>query len=248
MQANVQDRLVGGAGAAIVVTLLGYALLIGMTVDIQARGEQALTLLNLIAPPPKPPQPKPHVEPRKASKASGKASPRNLKNKPTEIVTPKIPVPLPIPTVIASAPKAGLGAASSAGASDRPGPGQGAGGQGNGTGSGGAGDGDGNGDGVPPRLIKGRLKFSDLSADLRDRQAAGTVAVRYSVNIDGSASDCVATASSGNAELDRQTCQLIQQRFRFKPSRDDAGHAVPSMIEERHSWEIDRDVDAVARP
>ncbi len=124
-----------------------------------------------------------------------------------------------------------------AGASDRPGPGEGAGGQGNGAGGGGYGDGDGD---VPPRLIKGRLKFSDLPPDLRDGGIAGTVSVRYDVDISGRVGDCIITASSGSAELDKLTCQLIQRRFRFDPSRDPEGQPVRSTIEENHRWEIDR--------
>ena len=122
----------------------------------------------------------------------------------------------------------------SAGASDLRGEGEGAGGNGNGTGGGGWGAGD-----TPPRQIKGRLTFSDLPNALRELGTGGTVAVRYDVNASGGVSGCIVTASSGNAELDRATCQLIQQRFRFKPARDGNDRPVAATIEERHIWEIE---------
>lgn len=239
MQARVQERLVGGFGTALVVGALGYMLIVGMRVDQRFHIEQPIALFT-VQPPPPPPIRHP-VEVRKASRASGKASPRNLRNKAAEIVKPPPPpvvIPLPPPPVIA-APKAGQGMAASAGASDRPGPGEGAGGVGNGNGGGGSGDGD--GDETPPRLKKGKLKFADLPPDLRGTQTGGLVAVRYDVGIDGRVSNCVATASSGNRALDRATCDLIEQRFRYAPSRDAAHRPVPSTIEETHNWIVTPD-------
>jgi periplasmic protein TonB len=245
MQASVEERLVGALGATIGVTMLGYLLLVGLLVETQGRHEEPMTLLN-IQPPPAPHPPKPHVEHPKARKTPDQGAPRNLRNKATEIVTPPPLIVPPAPLLIVAARKAGPGAAAASGAADRPGPGEGAGGRGNGTGSG-DGNGEGGGD-VPPRQIKGRLKFSDLPPALRDSGIGGTVAVRYAVNVDGRVSDCAITASSGSAILDQLTCQLIQQRFRFDPSRDDQGRPVRSMIEESHQWEIERISDPNDHP
>lgn len=243
MQERVQERLIGALGSSIVVTVLGYMLFVGMAVEIRARGEEVVTLLDLQPPRPQL-HPRPaHVPPRKTVDASGRASPLNLRNKPAEVVTPRPIVILPVLSPIVSAPKAGLGMASSAGASDRPGPGTGAGGQGDGTGSGGYGSGDGDGD-VPPRQIRGRLSQSDLPADLIESGSrGGTVSVRYDVAVNGSVGGCRIMASSGSAELDQLTCRLIQQRFRFAPARDRQGRPFPSIIEEDHSWEIERITD-----
>lgn len=238
MQERVQERLIGALGSSIVVTLLGYMLIVGMAVDMHARAEDVMTLLDLQSPRPQLHPRQAHVVPQKAIKASGKASPRNLRNKATEVVTPPPTVLLPAPSPIVAAPKAGVGMASSAGASDRPGPGEGAGGQGDGTGSGGYGNGDGGGD-IPPRQIRGRLSPSDLPPDLIQGNG-GTVSVRYDVAINGSVSGCRVMASSGSAELDGLTCRLIEQRFRFAPARDRQGRPFPSTIEEDHSWEIER--------
>lgn len=241
MQASLLERLLSALATAITLALLGYLLLVGMTVERQERAEEQMAILALQASHPQRRRPPPHVDQRPRSAASSKPSPRNLRNRAAAIITPPPPVPPPIPSSIVSAPTAGLGMAASAGASDRPGPGEGAGGRGTGTGGGGAGDGEGGGgDDVPPRLIKGRLKFSDLPPDLRDGGIGGTVSVRYEVAIDGRVSDCIIIGSSGSTELDQLTCRLIEQRFRFDPSRDHEGRPVPSAIEENHSWENDR--------
>jgi protein TonB len=233
----VKERAWSAGGAALVVALVGYGLITGLRVSPFARVEQALAMVDIATPPPPKPKPQPKVEHRVAKAAKGKPSPANLRNKATPIVTPPLPPILPPPPVI-TAPKPNIGMAAQTGASDRAGPGQGAGGQGDGNGGGGdGGDGD-----IPPRQIKGNLKFSDLPDDLRTGFAGGTVGVRYSVETDGRVGECKITRSSGRAELDRLTCQLIQQRFRFKPSRDgDDRKPIRSWIVENHSWEIDRD-------
>jgi protein TonB len=170
-----------------------------------------------------------------------RASPRNLKNKAAEIVKPPPPV-LPTPPMLITVPKVALGMAPSTGASDRPGPGQGAGGVGNGNGGGGNGDGD--GDDTPPRLKRGKLKFSDLPPDLRQGRIGGTVTVGYDIDATGRVSNCVVTGSSGNAELDRVTCQLIEQRFRYEPLRDANNRPAPSAIfDESHSWVVTPETD-----
>jgi protein TonB len=241
MQASIQERLISALASAIAVILLGYLFLLGMTVEMRVHAAQSMMLLNLQTPP-KPPEPALHVVRPKTARTSGRASPQNLRDRAAAIVAPKSPVPPPIPPLLISAPKAGSGVASSAGASDRPGPGEGAGGQGNGSGSGGDGNGDGDG-GAPPQLIKGRLKFSDMPPALRDGWTGGAVAVRYDVEANGRVGACAVTGSSGSVELDQLTCRLIQQRFRFDPSRDRDGRPVRSTIEESHSWEIDRSSD-----
>jgi protein TonB len=237
MRERVQERLIGALGSSIVVTLLGYMLFAGMVVEMHVRGDEVLTLLNLQPPPQLHPS-KPHATPPKSLKASGKASPRNLRSKAAEAVTPPPIVLLPVPSPIVAAQKAGPGMASSAGASDRPGPGGGAGGQGDGNGSGGYGNGDGGGD-VPPRQTRGRLSPSDLPPDLIHGDG-GTVSVRYDVDINGGVNNCTVVGSSGSGELDRLTCRLIEQRFHFAPARDRRGRPFPSTIEEDHSWEIEK--------
>lgn len=247
MQASLVEKLLSAVGAVIAVLLLGYLLLAGLTVDTLVRSEKALHLLDLQITRPKPHRPPPHNDRQKPTKASDKASPRNLRNKAAAIVMPPPLVPQRVPSTMITAPTVGSGMAASAGASDRPGPGTGAGGSGNGTGGGSDSDGDDDGE-VPPRLIKGRLKFSDLPPSLRDNGIGGTVSVRYGVEANGRVGDCIIMASSGSAELDQLTCRLIEQRFRFDPSHDHEGQPVRSIIEESHTWVIEQNREPQRQP
>lgn len=236
MHTPVRERLFGGVGAAVIVVLIGYVLVFGLTMPtLGARLDRPMTLVDLLSPPP--PPPKPHVELARSSAAKRAPSPRNLKNKATEVVVVPPLVPLSMPSPVVAAPRPDVDVAANTGASDRPGPGQGAGGQGNGTGGGG--DGDDGGD-VPPRQIRGHLKWADLPPEIREAGTGGTVGVSYDVGLDGRVGRCIITGSSGNADLDQLTCRLIQQRFRFEPGRDRDGRPFWSTIVEKHSWEIDR--------
>lgn len=230
----LRERLAAGLGVAAIELALGIALLLGLATRLTPPREQPVTLLDI-----PPPHILPTVRERPQSRAHrGQPAPRNLRAIPSELVAPPPVIALPPPPPIVAAPVAAAGVAARAGASDLPGPGTGAGGVG--TGLGGGGDGDGDGDGVPPRHIRGRIRDGDFPRALAEAGAGGTVAVRYRVGIDGRVSDCRVTGSSGNADLDRLTCRLIQQRFRFDPSRDAAGRKVPSIIVENHSWVIER--------
>ncbi len=237
LQQKPGDRIKAAIAAVALQGLLVYALVTGLAVHMPGVADGRLALFSVL---PKPPPPeKPVPRPVKSAKAEGAAAPPNLRSRATEAVAPPAIVPPITPPPIVVAPTAGTGADPSAGASDRPGPGSGAGGQGNGTGSGGAGDGDGDGGtDIPPRQIKGRIKNSDYPRAARDALIQGTVAVRYTVTTDGRATDCRVTGSSGNAELDATTCRLIEQRFRFKPSRDEDGTPVEAIIVENHSWMV----------
>ncbi|MEO6093150.1 MAG: energy transducer TonB [Novosphingobium sp.] len=251
MDSSRQERIVAAIASAGMVAAIGYALISGLAARVPALVRDTITLVSLDArelprrpEPPPPPPPKPRaVESAKpkGSKAKGAPSPANLRNQATQVVAPML-VPLIVPPPVVAATQAGTGSAANTGASDRLGPGQGAGGFGNGFGGGGDGEGDGGegGGDIPPRQIGGRLSFSDMPADLRETGSGGAVSVRYAVNVDGRASNCLVTGSSGSAELDQITCALIERRFRFKPSRDERGRPVRSIIVETHSWTIDR--------
>jgi protein TonB len=232
-----RNRIRASAGAVLVHLLLGYALLTGVGVPVAGKLSETLQLIDVMPPPPRewvaP-------NPEKSAKREGRASPPNLKARATEIVAPPPIVPpiVPPPPVV-TAKVAGVGGAPATGNAAVVGPGTGSGGIGNGTGSGGNGDGDGDGgDETPPRLRKGRLKNSDYPSSVGEAGIEGTVSVRYVVGVDGRVSDCEITHSSGNAELDRTTCRLIEERFRYDPSRDAQGSPVASVIVENHSWII----------
>jgi protein TonB len=165
------------------------------------------------------------------------ASPENLRNQAAAVFAPVLP-PLRTPPPIVAAPRPAAGTASNTGNADRIGPGQGAEGEGDGTGGGGNGDGgNGAGDAVTrPVQIRGKLRWSDLPEELRETRRGGELELTYRVNVDGRVSDCRITQSSGIPALDARTCRLITERFRFRPSRNEAGRPVPSYIIESHGW------------
>jgi periplasmic protein TonB len=233
-----RDRVKAALGAAALQALLGYGLIVGLGVALPGTAATSLKLFAIA--PPAPPVPPPPAQRRRPDPAPQRrpqgGAPPNLRAEPTEIVAPKPVIPLPPP--LPAAEIAGLGSDRSAGAAEIAGPGTGSGGRGAGSGRGyGDGDGDGDGgDGVPPRRIRGRLRDSDYPASAWEAGIGGTVSVIYRVGVDGRVSDCAVTRSSGSGALDALTCRLIEQRFRFEPSRDPRGRPVTARIVEDHEW------------
>jgi protein TonB len=238
-----RDRATAALAVAALEAALGYALITGMNVARSFSPEAPLHVLGLVPDTPPPPKkPKPPPPRQRTASPEGAASPPNLRATATEIVRPPPPpIVFPPPPPVAAAPIAGTGAAPSAGAAPIPGPGTGAGGEGNGTGSGSGGNGTGSGGGSaqhgsPPRHIKGRIKDRDYPEAAKAVGAQGAVQVRYTVQVDGRATNCRVLRSSGNAAIDAATCRLIQERFRFKPAKDERGRPVQADLVERHSW------------
>jgi protein TonB len=238
---DTQNRIRGGAIALLVEGLIGYGLILGFSVDVKARIDEQLKIFNLAAKPPPPPLVKPKPKETHSKKASGEASPKNIKSKATEIVAPELPPPIPPPVI--AAPRPFVGNEASTGATQERGPGTGAGGFGYGTGSGGEGEGEGGE--TPPRWKSGKIKDSDFSAIARDIRFAATgsasfeVSVVYTVQPNGRATNCVVTRASGNPTFDQTTCRLIEERMRFKPMLDQSGRAVPSKMGEDHYLTVD---------
>jgi protein TonB len=235
-QLTTSDRVKAATAALLLELLLGYALIVGLSADIPAKVGEALKIFNLAVPPPPPAIERPAPQPVKSRKQRGAASPRNIRSKPTEIVAPPPVLPPLQPPPVIVAPKAGAGNDPSAGASRLAGPGTGAGGIGTGTGSGGAGEGEGGDRERPPRWRSGRIKDSDYPPGV---EAHGTVSVRYTVETDGRVTGCIVTRSSGNLMLDRITCRLIEERYRYKPKLDGAGRPVRSLVGDDHEWEAE---------
>lgn len=160
--------------------------------------------------------------------------------------SPRADAAPPAPPLILSSPLPAIPADGASGTGPTGGSGgNGSGGNGSGRGSGsGAGDGPGYGSGAGmrqppelPRQIKGKLHFSDLPPELRQRRAGDVLTLRYRIGTNGAVSGCTVIASSGDPALDAQTCALITQRFRFRPARDANGDAVPFTMTEIHGWD-----------
>ena len=66
--------------------------------------------------------------------------------------------------------------------------------------------------------------------------------VEYTLTIDaaGSVSGCRITASSGNADLDKTTCEVMLEYARFEPAVDDSGKAVQGEWSKAFRWVLPR--------
>lgn len=65
-----------------------------------------------------------------------------------------------------------------------------------------------------------RFDDSDYPDSSRRAGDEGRTSVRYTIGSDGRARDCFVTSSSGHPRLDRETCSIIERRFRFDPARE----------------------------
>ncbi len=230
------------SAAAVATVHAGIAglLFLGSGVGPNRDAVQPLKVFDVVEPLPPAPIEEPAPAPVHADVEEGAAAPPGLKAQASPVVVeqPKVRLPVPPPPVVA-APVAGVGAAPSAGASEVAGPGPGAGGVGVGTGSGGSGNGAGGGGVVSrARLVGGRMVHKDYPDAAGDVGAEGTVVIRLDVSVDGRASGCRVTSSSGNRDLDATTCRLAEQRFRYEPARNARGDAVADVAGWSQDWWI----------
>lgn len=239
-----RERIVAAGVVALIHGLLGYALLSGVAGPLPIVVDEGLKLIDLLperpAPRSRPPPPPPRADRlSKPARRAGAAAPASLRATPSPVVAPP---PIILPPTVTAPPLPDLGTQDRAGASPRPGPGTGAGGTGSGRGSGVAGDGDGGGGGgeTPLRWIAGRLRDADYPRAALRAGASGIVGLRFIVGTSGRVTECYVTRSSGNADLDETTCRLIKQRFRYRPTRDAAGRAIPDEVTGEHEWRLYR--------
>ena len=224
-----RDRIKAAAGVVLLHALLGYALVATLGIQVPAAVRNELKLFQITPEPPPEPAAKPAPHRSAGERREDAPSPPDLEAEPTQVVAPPIPI---VPPLIVAAPAPGLGGDPSAGAADVSGPGTGGGGEGSGRGGGG----DGDGDYTPPERIRGRLKDSDYPRAAGETAIGKTMTVRFTVAPNGRATDCLVTQSSGNAILDDATCRAIERRYRYEPSKDAEGTAVPSTVVEDHTW------------
>lgn len=252
LESNPQDRARAAVPALAVHALLALLILRGLGVTPNFAPPDPLKLVDVTPPPPPPPPVVRPVEERtKGGRREGAAAPANREARPNEVIAPPPVIPMPVPPAPTVASQ---NMAPSSGATPQAGPGTGAGGIGNGTGSGrfgdgpgrggdgggsGTGYGDGDGGGYsPPRRIRGRITDRDYPAVVGEAGGGGMVSVIYTIEPDGRADECRITRSSGNRSLDATTCRLIEERFRFEPSRDRRGRPVRSRMVQDHYWEV----------
>ena len=187
-----------------------------------------------------PPPPEKHLK-ASVSADNGRAAPPSLKAEAAPMTMPLRVVVAPKPIPAAAIPAASIGI--KPGAAAVPGPGSGLSGLGSGTGSGnggngpGSGSGDGDGGGTDAEWTGGKIKNGDYPKSVREAHISGTTETVVAVGANGRATGCRVLRTSGSRELDTTTCQLIMQRFKFKPARDAAGQAIDSRIEYDQEWD-----------
>lgn len=185
----------------------------------------AVVALPEEAPPeqPKPPPPPPQPKTQHEKAASGAPAPPGPK---AEAAPLAVAIPVAVPSLPASILPATGTAASSGAASS--GTGTGAGGAGNGTGGGG--DGSGNGgrarEGTDPIVIRGTFRQSDYPKELRATGPKGVTWADVIVGVNGRVTSCRITKPSGIPLFDARTCQILLERFRYRPARDAQGRPV----------------------
>ena len=221
-----RNRVLGIAGTvAVHVLVIAFLLLLAPRYSpLPGVPEPGLVAVELSEP--RPPPPPDDVE-------QGAAAPPSRGR--TEAPSPPSPpAPLARPTPAEVAVDPGSGQASGAGAA--PGSGAGQGGEGSGSGAGGAGSGRGAGLVTPPQRLEGALTNADYRRARPPEGAAGTVVVSFRVRTDGRVDRCAVARSSGFAVFDEATCRLIEQRFRFRPARDEGGRPLDWTIRTDFTW------------
>lgn len=226
-----RDRIKAAVGVVALHVLLGYALFTALGIEIPVTASNELKLFVIRTEPPPPPAEKPVVRRATRKKPENAASPPNLKAKASEIVSVP-PEVLAVPPPIIAAPIPGRGNSPFGGAAIMPGPGTGSGGQGTGTGGGGNDD----DEFTPPRRLRGRIRDSDFPREAGEAGIGKTILLQFDVETNGLVSGCTILESSGNPILDDATCRLVERRYRYEPSRDAQGTAVPSAVVESHVW------------
>jgi protein TonB len=204
---------IGGAIAAAAFELVLAALIVsGLAVTLSAPADSEPRLVTVTLDRPQPP-----VVQRESGATAGHE------------ISSKAHAPVPSQAIILLPPRAVVAEGSSD--SVVSGMGQGV-GDGEGTGTG-----EGNGEGAvptPPHRIAGTLGDRDYPRAARG--AGGTVAISFRVRGDGRVDSCQVISSSGSAVLDGLTCDLVENRFRYRPARDAAGLVVEATQRTSFTW------------
>lgn len=225
---GVRPRERAFALAVVLVIQLGLGVLLvrGFNVDFTPTRDivQQLIEVTLAKPPPPPSPPKASPPRQHRSTAAPKADTDRFGGSPgptlahaSPSVTPAIAIK---PVAAASGGGQGSGTASASGAEG-------------GTGGNGLGEGE---VGTDLEQIAGKITLGDYPRALREAGIGGRVSFIFTVEPNGRVGSCRVTASSGVPELDRLTCSLVQQRFRYRPSTNASGRPISDDVEGEHEW------------
>jgi protein TonB len=78
----------------------------------------------------------------------------------------------------------------------------------------------------------------DYRSSWINRELIGTARFRLQVAASGKVEGCTITGSSGHAELDKATCELVTRRARFHPARDTSGATVSGSYSSSVRWQL----------
>lgn len=82
------------------------------------------------------------------------------------------------------------------------------------------------------------VTMEDYPPQAKRQRRQGTVAFLVHYGTDGIPTDCDIRSSSGHADLDDRTCELLRKRARFIPGRDDKGEALGGTYSNRVHWRV----------
>ena len=217
------DRWRSIAAAAVVPLGLAYALLYGLSVQVQRSVAAVTQLIAVHLTPP----PLVVVEPKRLA-ASQSSAPVAAQDQPGSSTGPStVKAATPVAPIVSVAPTVSPGGTAGHGTLTGTGSGGGPGGQGSGTGQG---DG-----GTDLEWLSGEFHSSDYPRSVR-AGVGGKVEFHFIVGVNGRVTDCVITRSTGNAVLDSTTCLVVVKRFRFRPATDANRRPIPYVGEGDVDW------------
>ena len=91
---------------------------------------------------------------------------------------------------------------------------------------------------APMGSIVGLFSTDDYPESAVDSNQQGDVRAEVEVSPDGRVSACKIIESSGFPALDQATCQVIEQRARFRPARNAKNEAVTGIWRQKVRWEL----------
>ena len=78
----------------------------------------------------------------------------------------------------------------------------------------------------------------DYPSDALSAEAQGTTKIKWEINTAGRVENCVVLASSGNSSLDRAACSNITRRGRYTPAQDQSGNPIRSSSGRNVVWRL----------
>jgi TonB family protein len=86
--------------------------------------------------------------------------------------------------------------------------------------------------------VSGAVDFFDYPAAAFKKKQQGTVEIGFVVTADGRVVQCKAETSSGFAELDKQACDIAEERYQYRPARAADGSYVASRDTDKVIWAL----------